>query len=231
MQTARGFVIAATGLAAEAKLAASGPQVVSVAGGANEDRLKALIEQALGEGARGIISFGIAGGLDPALPSGTPVIGTEVHDGEKCYQADARWTRKLQCLRLRIAEVRSGPVAGCSKVIDDPFDKRDMWEDTGAIAADMESHVVARIASERRLPFAVLRVIADSADQSLPPAAVLGLKPDGTPDLAAVLKSLARQPGQLPDLLRAAFAARRAMNGLLRCHRLVGPRLGFVDLG
>ena len=47
-----------------------------------------------------------------------------------------------------------------------------MFDKTGAFAADMESHVVARIANERQLPFAVLRVIADPANQRLPPAAI-----------------------------------------------------------
>jgi adenosylhomocysteine nucleosidase len=102
---------------------------------------------------------------------------------------------------------------------------------TGAVAVDMESQVVARIADARRLPFAILRVVADTAEQRLPPAALHGMKPDGTPDIVGVLKSLASEPSQLADLIRTAAAARRALAGLFRCHRLLGPGLGFADLG
>ncbi|MBA2125481.1 phosphorylase [Hyphomicrobium methylovorum] len=225
---ARGYVIAATGLAAEARLAASAENVVAVASGANETRLADLIEQALSDGARGIISFGIAGGLDPALPSGAVVIGTSVYAGARHVPADAAWTAQL---RRSLPDAHAGQVAGCSTVIADPATKAEVFRATGAIAADMESHVVARIAEERELPFAVLRVIADAANQGLPPAAINGLKPDGQPDTFGVLKSLAADPAQLVALIRTGLAARRAMSGLLRCHRLLGPGLGYTDLG
>jgi len=226
---AGGFVIAATGLRAEARLAERSSGVTAVAGGGLEARLAGLIEHAIGRETSGIISFGIAGALAPGLAPGACIVGSAVvlASGE-ALSTDAAWTDRLLGA---IPGVRPARVFGSSTAIAEADAKAALHRRTQAAAVDMESHVVARIASERRLPFAVLRVIADSADQSLPPAAVNGMKPNGAPDLAAVLKSLARQPGQLPDLLRAAFAARRAMNGLLRCHRLVGPRLGFVDLG
>jgi nucleoside phosphorylase len=57
--------------------------------------------------------------------------------------------------------------------------KRALRAETGALAVDMESHVAARVAARRGLPFAVVRVISDSADEALPPAAQIGMKPDG----------------------------------------------------
>jgi hypothetical protein len=135
---------------------------------------------------------------------------------------------KAHCrLRARRNLARSPDVKRSSPI---PV-KKFLFDETGAIAADMESHVVARIANNRQMPFAVLRVIADPAHLRLPSAAVRGLKPDGTPDIIAVLKSLGSEPRQLPDLIRVAIAARRAMAGLFRCHRILGPGLGFADLG
>ncbi len=95
----------------------------------------------------------------------------------------------------------------------------------------MESHIVARIAARHGLPFAVLRVVADPLDHNLPPAALVAMRPDGTTDVGACLRSLARQPGQLPALVRVAFDTRRAMAALLRCVELLGPGLGLRDLG
>jgi adenosylhomocysteine nucleosidase len=223
-----GLVIAATGLAAEARIAERSKGVVAVAAGGDATRLASLIERGVAEGARGIISFGIAGGLRADLKSGGCVVGTSVVCGGHSYSADAAWTKRIAgCL----PDAEFGAIAGCQSVVADPAAKKVLFDETGAIAADMESDVVARIAADRQLPFAILRVIADPAHQRLPPAAIHGLKPDGSPDILAVIKSLGSEPGQLPDLIRVAIAARRAMIELFRCHRLLGPGLGFTDLG
>lgn len=225
---AQGFVVAATGLRAEARIAERSSGVKAVAGGGDEARLAALLERALLEGARGLISFGIAGALQPELTPGTCIVGTAVSNDAQKFDADGAWAGRLLAV---LPDARRGMVIGSSKAVADINKKAGLYQATGAVAVDMESHVVGRIAAAHGLPFAILRVIADSAGQQLPPAAVNGMKPDGTPDLAAVLKSLCSQPSQLPDLIRTAFAARRAMAELLRCHRLVGTGLGFVDLG
>lgn len=226
----RGIVIAATGLKAEARIAERSEGVVAVAGGGDEARLASLIGRAIADGARGIVSFGIAGALQPGLMPGTCVVGLSVVSEGQSFPADERWSSRMLA---SLPDAVGGVVAGTSKAIADVKAKAAAYEATGAVVVDMESHVVARIAREHSLPFAVMRVIADTAVQRLPPAAVGGLKPDGSPDIAGVLRSLVSEPGQLPDLIRTALATRRAMNGLLRCHRLLGPGLGFslVDFG
>jgi hypothetical protein len=75
-----------------------------------------------------------------------------------------------------------------------------------------------------------LRAVADPAHQRIPPAAVHGLKPDGSTDIRGVLKSLRSEPRQMTELMRVAANAWCARASLLRCHRLLGPGLGFVDL-
>jgi hopanoid-associated phosphorylase len=226
---ALGFVIAATGLKAEARIAERTERVKAVIGGGREDRLATLLHEALDPETRGLISFGIAGALRPGLKPGAIVIGTSVlHNSGRMYFADTRWSDRLF---EALPKAESGPVAGSSTIIATRDEKNAIYLKSGAFAADMESHVVAQIAAERGLPFAVLRVIADPSTLSLPPAAVNGLNPDGSPNIPAVLKSLATQPSQLWDIIRIAGATRRAMKSLLRCHRLLGPGLGCADLG
>jgi adenosylhomocysteine nucleosidase len=224
----QGLIVAATGLVAEARHAERSSNVKAVAGGGDAQRLSALLEAALELNPRGIISFGIAGGLAPAIATGTYVVGTSVLENGNVHACDPGWTGRLASALPR---ARSGPVAGVSTVIASANEKAALYAATGALAADMESHVVARFATKHGLPFAVLRVIADDPDQALPPAATVGLKADGTPNVGAVMRSLAGHPGQLADLLRVAVAAQRAMKALFRCHRLLGPGLGFADLG
>ena len=73
----------------------------------------------------------------------------------------------------------------------------------------MESHIAERVARERGLPFGVIRVISDGADAALPPVALVAMRPDGGIALGAVLASLARDPRQLPALLRTGRQADR----------------------
>ncbi len=95
----------------------------------------------------------------------------------------------------------------------------------------MESHVAARMAAARGLPFAACRVIVDPLHRALPPAALIRLRPGGAPDIAAVLGSVLRRPGQLPSLLRIAADARAARAALQRGRRLLGAGLAFPDFG
>jgi hypothetical protein len=98
---------------------------------------------------------------------------------------------------------------------------------TGAAAVDTESHIAARIAAAHRVPFVACRAIIDAADTLLPPAALVGLRPDGTADVAAVLRSVLQQPSQLPALVRTAFDAGIARAALYRGRRMLGAGLGF----
>jgi adenosylhomocysteine nucleosidase len=223
---APGFVIAAGGLRAEARIAARADSVRAVAGGGDGGRLEELIEHQVAAGGQAIISFGIAAGLAPGMAAGTCLIGGDVLHAGKSYRADAAWTARLEEMlgSERVA------IAGVDHPLTSAHEKQALNAASGAVAADMESHIVARHATRHGLPFAVLRVIADPAERNIPPAALAGMRSDGGIDFLAVLASLLKHPGQLPALLRLAADTRRAMAALLRCHDLLGPGLGFRDL-
>jgi adenosylhomocysteine nucleosidase len=87
---------------------------------------------------------------------------------------------------------------------------------TGAQAIDLESGAVARAAATHSLPFAVVRAICDPAERDLPPAALIALDQDGAIGLLAVLRSVLRQPAQIPALLALAGDAARARRSLQR---------------
>ena len=220
-------IVAVCGLAREAAIAA-GPGVLTVVGAGNSQRLARLLDEALAQGARGVISFGIAGGVIRGLPAGSLVIGEAVVAGEERFPVDLGWRDRLA---ERLPWARIATVAGIERPAVDRAAKQSFHATTGVAAVDMESHVAARVAAARNLPFALLRAVADPAERELPPAALAPLRPDGTPDLRSILVSLARRPAQLPAMLRLAFDARAAFASLLRSRRALGPGLGFPDLG
>ena len=218
------------GLAAEARIAA-GPGVVVIAGGGDGQRLSAAIEAAA-PGARGIISFGVAGGLSPAFSPGDVLIAETIvsPDGAR-HAADVAWR---QALAAKLgAAARSAPglaFAGVDTALADVAGKAALHRATGAAVVDMESHIVAAIAARHALPVAAIRVVTDAADRALPHAATVGMRADGKVDLAAILLSLGKNPAQLPGLIRTGLDARRAFAALLRCRQLLGPGFALVDL-
>ena len=181
----------------------------------------------------GVVSFGIAGGLDPSLEPGDVLIGTAVSHGERRHCAQNGLSAALTInLKRRYLEVATGAFAGSDRAVIRIEDKAALRARTGAAAVDMESHVVADWAARHGLPFSILRVVSDPAHRALPALAANALKPDGRIDMGRVMVGLARRPRQLSALADAGRDARAAFAALGRCGGLLGPflRFGFADL-
>lgn len=217
-------VLAVVGLRAEARIAA-GDGIATLAGGGDVARLASALAERLQDGVSAVISFGIAGGLAPDVPAGSVVVADAVHDGVMRWPVDAAWRASLLAA---LPDAISGDISGVDRAAATLDDKTHLRGRDDTVAVDMESHVAARLADRHRVPFAALRVVADPAERTLPDAALVGMRPDGTTDIGAVIRALARQPGDLPALIRTARDAQAAFRGLRACRRRIGPRLGFA---
>jgi hopanoid-associated phosphorylase len=201
-------VLVVCGMAFEAAIAA-GPGVVTLCGpGA------AGLARLCSRGApawRGIISFGTAGGLDPALRPGACVLADAIATPAGRLPVDAHW---LDALRACLPDALQGTLAGVDRPLCDAAARAGLWRGSGACAVDMESHRAARFAQQLGLPFAACRVVADPAHRNLPPGAIAAMREDGTTALMPVLRALAVEPRQLAALLQVAadaYAARRSL--------------------
>jgi adenosylhomocysteine nucleosidase len=219
------FVIALVGLAFEARIAA-GPGVLVICRD-TESGVAASIDAAVKRGCRSIISFGVAGGLAPELRPGDWVVASSILDSEHTRPTDRVWSEKI--LEMIPGAVHM-PIVGVNSAVIDPGAKRQMHVETGAGAVDMESHLVARLASTHGLSFAAVRVVIDPAHRVVPQAALAGMRPDGGTSVMAVIRELISGPTQLAGLLRVAFDAYAARRALLRARELLGPDFGFADL-
>jgi adenosylhomocysteine nucleosidase len=216
-------MIVVVGLAFEARIAA-GPGVKVICSGDGRNLATAL-QRAIATGYSGLISFGVAGGLAPQLRPGTCVVGSAVIAGDVRLPTDSTWSQRL--LETMPGAVH-GALIGVSQPIKTAQAKRAVHLETGAIAVDTESHVVARAAADHKLPMAVIRVIIDSAGHTLPEAAVGAVRPDGTTDFLALLRGVVRRPHEIAPLLRIAVHAQVARATLRRGRRLLGPNLGVL---
>ena len=199
------------GLAAEAKIArAAGFSVVIGAG--NRSRTEALVESGVRE-ANCLISFGIAGALMPELRAGDVVISTDVIGANRRWWAERQFRRRIADLARGIGALE-GPVLGAEAILATAAQKSRARSETGALAVDLESDVVARIATSAGIPFVVLRTIADPAHRDLPAAALIPLSENGTPRRTRVLASVLRRPRQLSSLIELARESRTALAAL-----------------
>lgn len=167
----------------------------------------------------GIVSFGTAGALDPALRPGDCLLASAVVDPSgKHWPTDARWrdalTAALRDGASPSVRVHQTPIAGSDTAVSTAAEKAAWFGRTGAAAVDMESHALAALAAKWGLPFLVCRVILDRSDHSLPSAALAGLTPDGRTVVLPVIACLMRRPAQLGSLLRLARDAGAAQRVL-----------------
>ena len=218
-------MIIVVGLAFEARIAA-GPGVHVICSGDGRN-LAAKLTAAIADsrkrvrGCPGIISFGVAGGLAPHLRPGTCVVGSAVLSGTSKMPISAEWSQKLL---QAIPDAVSGMLLGVPAPIAHPDEKRALYLRTGAIAVDMESHIVAAVGLAHELPVAAIRVITDPAKRALPASAVASMRPNGTTNIAAMLRSVIKRPRELPALFQTALdAPRRA--------RYAGARPEFARTG
>lgn len=218
------IVIAFVGMGFEAKIAA-GPGVLVVCRDSRRD-LANVIASAVHQGYRGVISFGVAGGLAANLRTGDWVVASSVLDAQVPHATDAVWSSSLVAT---IPGATYAPILGVDAPVAEPAMKRQLHITTGACAVDMESHVVVRLAAAHGLAFAAVRVIIDPAERTIPPAALLGMRADGSANAWAVLRDLAVRPSQFLSLVRLAVDSFAARAELLRVRRLLGPHFRLAD--
>jgi adenosylhomocysteine nucleosidase len=196
-----------TGVRREAACLAGVPVDVRVAcSGAREARAASEARRLADLGVVALLSFGVAGGLARDLRPGDLLVPDAVTtpDGTM-FRPDPGWRSGLVDGLARVRPVIGGLLVGSSEAVASPTAKGELARRSGAVAVDMESVAVARVARERGLPFAVVRAIADPHDRELPAAAMAAVGPDGGVSIAGIVLGLLRHPGQLPALIRLSL--------------------------
>ncbi len=223
-------ILMVTGLAREMRLA-EGPGLVAIASGGNSEMLRRRLAGRAMPGCRAVVSFGIAGGLDPRFTAGDVVVATAVvADGKRWAAHPALANSLAASLADGGVRVARADIAGVDAPVLRAADKTRAREATGAAAVDMELHIAAAFAELHGLAFVALRIVCDPAARSMPAVVANALRPDGEVDHFAVLADLVRKPTQLAALPRLANEARASFRSLSRCRDLLGIGRGLPNL-
>jgi hopanoid-associated phosphorylase len=175
-------------------------------------------------GAEGLVSFGVAGGLDPGLAPGALVIGTEVDLGGASLKADEAWAGRLRDV---LPGAHLGIVCGAVDPVLTAAAKASLHAESNGLVIDLESGAVAEACAAAGKPFAVIRAVADPAERAIPEFALKGLAEDGRTRALPVILGLLGRPHLLPALLGLARDNRAALDALGAAARLLDATLGF----
>lgn len=194
--------------------------------GPGPERARQAAQSLLADGCGALVSFGTAGGLDPALPPGTllvpPAVVWSDRGGMTC---EIRVDSSLQARLSSIGGVYESiaPVLGSDDPVVSLGSKADLFARFGASAVDMESHAVAQEARDRAVPFAIVRAIADPASRSIPPWALGGVDEKGRTRILPILAALLRDPRRTKALVHLAGDAKAAEKALKSATRALVP--------
>jgi adenosylhomocysteine nucleosidase len=165
-------------------------------------------------GAAALMSFGLAGGLDPLLRAGTVVLPSEVISrGGARFLTSTGWRERLSGAIERQRPVAAGILLTSAQPIGAVAEKAAAFRETGAVAVDMESLDVAEVSAAHDLPFIAVRVIVDTAADVLP-RAVVAASHEGQVNIRRLIGGLAVAPLDLNALIRLARAYRAATRSL-----------------
>jgi len=197
------------GLTAEAKIVRRRFPMIEIGGGTSAGA-EAAAQRLIERGAQGLLSFGLAGGLDPALRPGALVVPEAVLTRSGPIPTSSELTSEL-------GTPSSLRVLGGEHIVTSAIQKQALWLTTGCAAVDLESAPVALTALSHRLPFGVLRAICDPAERDLPSAALSALNDQGAIGFLRVIGAVLAGPGQIPTLIALARDAAAARRTLIAC--------------
>jgi adenosylhomocysteine nucleosidase len=189
--------------------------IVLAYSGAGADNARAASELLLTQGAVRLISWGCAAALSESLKPGDLILADTLIDAEGT-QIDIHhdWIGLTDTLLSPHAKAHIGSLAESLTIVATAKDKKHLHSQTGAIALDMESTAIAKVARQNDLPFLTIRTVADPVHMDLPKAINHSLNDEGDVILAKLLAFIALHPTELPGLIKLGLHFNAAKNTL-----------------
>lgn len=151
-----------------------------------------------------VVVVGIAGSVEPDAVIGSLVLPE--------FVVDESTGSRFRPARLGPGDHRGSMWTSNSLITDRAVIDRLVAD--GVVALDMETSAVARVCQARGIPWSVFRCISDRVADGVVDDELMALsRPDGSPDLRAVISYVARHPNRIPRLARTAREAKLATEG------------------
>ena len=191
--------------------------------GAGAINARSATELLIANGAARIMSWGCAAALSSSLKPGDLIMADQLIDSEGCGNAkfcvSTDWYSYTKNELAEFVLVHSGRLAESENIVSSSMDKQRIHSKTGAVALDMESIAIAKVARQYNLPFLSIRVIADPVNMNLPRAINYSLNDRGEIVLGKLLLFLFLHPAELPGLIKLGIyfnAARKTLKSVAK---------------
>jgi len=191
--------------------------------GAGSANAQAAAELLITKGATRLISWGCAAALSATLKPGDLTLADKLIDTEGGRDAkfcvSTNWHSYTKNLLATSIVVHTGCLAESKSVVSSSKDKKQLHSITGAIALDMESIAIAKVARQYALPFLAIRAIADPVNMDLPLAINHSLNDRGEIMLGKLLFFLFLHPAELPGLIKLGLhfnAAKKTLKSVAK---------------
>lgn len=199
-------------------------------GGIGGRRAATAARRLVARGAGALVSWGVAGGLDPALTPGTVVLADVViHPDGSSRRSDAGWRARLEERIRNDVPTVVAPLFHADEVVSSAAQKGAINARWGAAVVDMETDAIAGVAEELGVPWLAIRVVTDTASMTLPPAVSASCGADGRLRVGSVAK-FALSPWLWPKLIRLAGTTAAGARSMRRVWSVAGPDLGLVEV-
>jgi adenosylhomocysteine nucleosidase len=186
--------------------------------GAGPVNAEAAAELLVAKGATRLISWGCAAALSTSLNPGDLILADKLIDAGNIEMAvNADWHSHTKNRMATFTTVHTGLLAESKNIVASVKDKKQLHSITGAIALDMESIAIAKVAKQYTLPFLTIRVIADPVTMNLPQAINYSLNDQGDVVLGKLLLFLFLHPVELPGLIKLGLhfnAAKKTLKAI-----------------
>jgi adenosylhomocysteine nucleosidase len=199
-----------------------------------EQRVRALLDAVR---ATKLVGLGLAGGISPGLEEGEILVAREVRGGPGVLaDPDASWLE-----RALDKGARGAILVTVGELIGDRARKAALFgrlSAAGAAAVDMESASWARVATERGVPYVILRSVFDRAEDDLPDFFGRCQDREGGLSRGKIVREALLRPQVVPRLLSMRRQVQRCTERLAECvERLlaqepeIAPAPGEVPAG
>jgi len=157
----------------------------------------------LNQGATALLSWGSAAALSEKLTSGSLILPLTIIDNNgACYNVDSNWHERVSKSISPQISFSTDSLVNSPDILANSKHKQNLRAVTGAIAVDMESAAIGKLAHEHNIPFMVIRAIADGADMSIPRWLMSSIDEYGRIRFLPMLVSMVLHPNEWLEVAR-----------------------------
>ncbi len=193
--------------------------------GMGAQRAQTAAKLLLQRGATALLSWGIAGALDDKLSLGNLILPKIIlsADGE-ASTVTQNWHEHLYRHLAGRFTIHLEPLVETKKVASTALHKQALHTDFGAIATDMESAALARLAKEASVPFLAIRAISDTAQMAIPKQLLKVVNSIGDLPRQHILTGVILNPRDWLVIAKFAWGVHAAQTSLRRVVGYLGPQ-------